>query len=283
MSALTQQRQAPEGSQSSILDVIRTELDEKIDKLTKAQSNISTLVGIVFTLRCDTNSLLEAQSALHQGTQEVAITIQSVSGGDAHETAKVSYRAPSKTTFRLVYVKTVRDYRNNRSRQMSMFLTTIRSCRYDNSTDIESDDSNDEYVSGDRQAILAERQHETSFFRKRIGPKREPLTGTGPSDPAFDQLMIYRYYRLMNTSHVCLAEKSRKTSKRVKTFQATFENATFGGEDPILLFDFFTTFVEGGNTLGVSKVRSFTIIPKLLKRRSESICSRFAMLDELAM
>lgn len=46
--AVAQQQQAPDSNQGSILDVMRTKLDEKIGKLAKAQLNTSTLAEIFF-------------------------------------------------------------------------------------------------------------------------------------------------------------------------------------------------------------------------------------------
>lgn len=69
-SALAQEQQAPDGSQGSILDVIRVDLDEKVDKLPKALADISTLIEEVFTLRHNTNTLHESESALRRNAQE---------------------------------------------------------------------------------------------------------------------------------------------------------------------------------------------------------------------
>lgn len=61
VSALAQQQQAANGNQGIILDVIRTELDEKIDKLPEVQPGINTLVEELFTLRYDIKTLPESQ------------------------------------------------------------------------------------------------------------------------------------------------------------------------------------------------------------------------------
>ena len=49
---------------SEIVNALRVELNEKIDELKQAQPNIDGLVKELFTLRRDTNSLLEQQSCL---------------------------------------------------------------------------------------------------------------------------------------------------------------------------------------------------------------------------
>lgn len=52
--------------------------DEKIDKLTKAQPDISTLVEELFPLRRGTNTLLKAQSALYPTTKDEITAVEIV-------------------------------------------------------------------------------------------------------------------------------------------------------------------------------------------------------------
>lgn len=86
-----------------------------------------------------------------------------------------------------------------------------------------------------------------------------------PSDPAYERLMNYQYYRLVNTSPVCLAAESKKLRNQVRMFQAAFKNTKFNGEDPILVFDLLTTFVVEADTLRVSEAHTFLMMPKLFK------------------
>lgn len=98
-----------------------------------------------------------------------------------------------------------------------------------------------------------------------------------PSHPTFNRLMNYWYYRLLNTSHVRLAGEFRKQSEQVKSFQATFRNTNFSREDPIIVFDFLSMFVEEASTLGVSEAHASLTLLKLLKSLGElklqSICN----------
>lgn len=94
VSALAQQQQAPDGSQCNVLDIISMELDEIIVKLAKAQLDIEPLVEELFTIRRDTNTLFETQSALCRGAQEKVVTNENVSEDGADETAKAEHCSP---------------------------------------------------------------------------------------------------------------------------------------------------------------------------------------------
>lgn len=61
VSALERERQSSDGNQDGIVNVIRTVLDERIDRLSTSQRNISALTKESFTHRRDTNAVLEAQ------------------------------------------------------------------------------------------------------------------------------------------------------------------------------------------------------------------------------
>lgn len=156
-SALAQQRQLSEGNQDSILNVIRTELEEMIE--TKSQTDISALVRELFTLRCDTNYLLEAQSVLRCTTQEEATKTENISVEDANETAEVKHHLLRKISCQ-VYAKVGSEPRNNRSNGMKKSLKVIQNCRHGDSAKSDSDDSGDKFVTDDSQIIHSARQHE---------------------------------------------------------------------------------------------------------------------------
>lgn len=59
------------------------------------------------------------------------------------------------------------------------------------------------------------------------GPHHERIRSIKSSDPAIDRLINFRYYRLINTTHVCLAEESKKPHEQVTKFQATIEKLSF--------------------------------------------------------
>lgn len=143
MGALAQQRQASDGFQGSIHNVICTELDDKTDKLTGTLPNNSAHVEKLFMLRRDTSTHLGAQSALRHGTREEVAAVGNVFVDNADETANVKDRSPRNTS-RHVYVRAGNKSRNNCSRRMTMSLTTVPNFRFDDSTDSESDDSDDE-------------------------------------------------------------------------------------------------------------------------------------------
>lgn len=73
----------------------------------------------------------------------------------------------------------------------------------------------------------------------------------------------------MKPSHVRLAEESEKLQEQVKSFQATFENIKFHGEDQILVVDFLTTFVKEADTLDEPDTHEFLIMQKVFNGRAE--------------
>ena len=81
--------------------------------------------------------------------------------------------------------------------------------------------------------------------------------------------MNYRYYRLADIRQTRSAFETKILRDQAKTFQSTFDNTKFSGDDPILVFDFLMKFVEEADTLNVSEDHAFVIIPKVLKGRAE--------------
>lgn len=147
-------------------------------------------------------------------------------------------------------------------------LTIVQNPRYEDSSEIESNDGNDDHVMNENHIARTECPHKVSFFERRKGPRHERQTVIKPSNPAFDRSINYRYYRLMITRHVCLADESKKLREQLKAFQATFEKTWFSGENPILVFKFLTTFVEEAKTFGVSDAHEVLIMSKLLNSRA---------------
>lgn len=80
-----------QGNQGAILTPIRKELGEKIDRLTKAQPDISALVEKLVTLKRDVNALLKTHSALRRGIQEEEGTAEDMAAEGADETADVRH------------------------------------------------------------------------------------------------------------------------------------------------------------------------------------------------
>lgn len=115
MSTLAQHQQAPDCNERNILNVLRMELDEKIDKFVKAQPDIGTLVEKLYTIRRDTNILLEVHSALCRGAQKKVVATEKFSEDNADETAKVEH-CPPENVSRQVFTITGNELRNNHSK-----------------------------------------------------------------------------------------------------------------------------------------------------------------------
>lgn len=80
--------------------------------------------------------------------QDAVVTIKNVSVDDVDETAEVKHRSQGNKS-QQVYVKMRNHPCNSRPTQITKSLATILICHFGNSTDGESDDSDDEYVTGD--------------------------------------------------------------------------------------------------------------------------------------
>ena len=263
-----------------IVSAIRAEFDEKIKELKQAQPNIEGLVKELFTLRRDTNSLMEQNATqnreiIDQDQAQDAQKTVAEAKGQALVRAEGNTEVPDKATTRRVEHQTQAHSTTNtqqqRSKRMTVSLTTIRNRRYDSSSDSESAESDeDPYQAVHQPQTRTERQNVISFFGRKKGPEHEGQVAIKPADPIFDRLMNYRYYRLMDTNQIRYAEESKKLRDQVKTFQATFASTEFSAQDPIMVFDFLTRFVEEADTLGVSEAHAFLILPKVLKGRAES-------------
>lgn len=212
MWAPAQKRQTSDSSQRSIHTVICTKLDKEIDKVAKAQRHISTLVEEFFALKQNTNTLLEAQSAHCRGVQEKVATAENVCVDDTDVTAEVNHCLP-RYSFRQIFVKTENKSQIIRSMQRTKSSIKFWNRHSDNSAHSELRDSDLEYVTGDCQIKHIERHYKISLYERKKKTRRNILLVFRLPGTAFDRLVNYRHYRLMDGSYVRLAEESRVLRK----------------------------------------------------------------------
>ena len=107
------------------------------------------------------------------------------------------------------------------------------------------------------------------FFKREKGPRYKHLVTIKPSDPLFDRLMSYRYYRLMQRSHRRDADMMLDTQKRMNALSVSLSDVKFDGKDPALVFDFLTRFTESADLNRMSEAQAFIALPKYLSGIAE--------------
>ena len=125
------------------------------------------------------------------------------------------------------------------------------------------DSSSDE----EEQNNNVQRSNSVKFipFHKRLrGPCHEGLEVIKPSDPRYDRLMSYRYYRLIDEDQQLRESSQTPLYKYLKELNLVMETHKFTGKDPILIFDFLTRYVEETDKLEMSEDQAFVLLPQFL-------------------
>ena len=116
-----------------------------------------------------------------------------------------------------------------------------------------SSESDSDSDSDDETAIAV------PFDRRRKGPKHPGLHVLRPSNPAFDRLMSYRYYRLRKTTHSRTARETGKVRDFIKRMDTSLRRHRFSGGDPVLILEFLRRFVQEADILGMSALLTTTM------------------------
>lgn len=124
VSALAHQ-QSFDIDQDEIINYIRSEFDQKIDKLANAQLNFTAFLQDLITLSREANGLLEAHWALGTGCQEGFSTEHYLFVQETEGTAKERRRFSRRAT-RQVHAIPVTESCTNRSKRINSSCTTIR-------------------------------------------------------------------------------------------------------------------------------------------------------------
>ena len=104
------------------------------------------------------------------------------------------------------------------------------------------------------------------FFDRVKGPAYLTLRAERPSDPTFDRLMNYRYYRLHKRSAALGTDVMIDGQRRLKALQRSLEaTSKFDGKDPIMVFAFRTRFTEEADLNGLTEAQALVALPRFLK------------------
>ncbi len=253
----------------ALVNALRAEFDDKIGKLINAQPDVSKLIDELFTLRRDTNTLLESQSQARKDidTQDAQPDSADEHGNSATEDeTDVLDQLPSRIAHRQHQAQASDSRRSKRNNKKTTTLS-YHSRRYDSPSDTDSDRSTetvDQYHRQEETTGVGER-NTIPFFRRKKGAHHHGLTVIQPSDPIYDRLMNYRYYRLADTRESRSTDTMKKVREHIRSLSTTFDDKDkFSGSDPILVLEFLTKFVEEADTLCITEAQAFIILPKLM-------------------
>ena len=127
-----------------------------------------------------------------------------------------------------------------------------------------------------RDTAYATGHHESShdatvlpFHARPIGPPHVGLRSIKPANSLFDKLMSYRSYRLKRTIDVRSLFDTTEVRTHLKNLTLTLKSLAFDGDDPIMIFDFLTRFVNEADMLNMSEAQAFVARPAFLKSDAE--------------
>jgi len=259
----------------------RDEQNNRIDAITAALASIGDIKDIlsdVATLRRDTNTLLETQARQARGVdtnppqrqeqgqprqeniqpQPIGIPRNGREPPQQHQ--GVGYRDPYQA----------RDQPRGHPQRARI--------NYEDPYQLPSSDDEPEYHTGYPVGHQHERYREYDlgrtakipFYNRDKGPRYPGLTVNKPSDPLFDRLMNYRYYRLLETEHERDAQTLIDALKRQKALTiALGSDFKFDGSDPIMVFAFLTRLTEEADLNNLTEAQAFALLPRYLGGTAE--------------
>ncbi len=130
----------------------------------------------------------------------------------------------------------------------------------------DSSDSDDEYANTPvDEDSDDDRAGRIPFFSRSKGPRYRGLLVKKPSDPLFDRLTNYRYYRLLRQDRNRDAGAMLDANKKLKALALTLGSSwKFDGSDPILVFQFLTRLTEEADLVGMTEAQLFAALPRFL-------------------
>ncbi len=127
-----------------------------------------------------------------------------------------------------------------------------------------SDDDPAYYNAGYRE-VADDPTRRIRFYEREKGPAYLTLRAERPSDPTFDRLMNYRFYRLLKRRASRDAEAMIDGQRRMKALQRSLDSQSkFDGKDPILVFAFLTRFTEECDLNGLTEAQALVALPRFL-------------------
>lgn len=249
---LTEPNQANQRTDPIGMDSLRKEVEALSTAIAEYKINPTEgLANDVRLLRSDVNRLLERWSPTSPHVSEPIGQNQTTHtetpndrqrharpSGHQKSSRRLSAKPPSMRSYNSGIRRPPRDYEDTTS----------------------SEDDANEYATSDED----EEPPTIPFFQREKGPKYPGLSSLHPSDPLFDRLMSYRYYRLMRTSRTRSSATTGVIRKQIKNLELILKDHKFSGEDPIMVFDFLTRFVEEADTIGMSEGQAFVALPHFL-------------------
>ena len=255
-----------------VLQMELQELRAAIQALQNPTGPDPTLVNDVRTIRSDLNRLLEERSTSVQ--QDPQVEQQVPSSVDSRESQEPKEdpleNLPSRNMQSAVRFVPSHSHKSRRSVRNSQSKYTGSRGRHH--SDTESDSSNEERSTYKDQDTSDSDGDESTipFFSRVKGPKHGSLKSIKPSDVLFDRLMNYRYYRLKRTKGSRSSKHILEVRKHLKSLDITLKEYKFNGQDPILVFDFLSRFVEQADTLRMTEMQAFVALPHYLSGTAEN-------------
>lgn len=106
------------------------------------------------------------------------------------------------------------------------------------------------------------------FYLREKGHKHPGLASLRPSDSRFVRLISYRSYRLMDTEGRWTSRATTVVHFHLKRLELSFADNKFSGDDPVMIFNFLTRFVEEAEILGISEGQEFLTLPSFITKHS---------------
>lgn len=151
--------------------------------------------------------------------------------------------------------------KSRKNKRKGSYSSSSESSDSDRSTSSESSSSSDESQDGDEF-------HDAPRPR---GPRYKGLKELRPPNPAFDRLLSYRTYRLRNRRQKRSGKETGKVRDHLKRLGLTMKDASFNGDDPILVLEFLTRFADEADTLEMSEAQAFVALPYFLKGQAATL------------
>ncbi len=198
----------------------RTQQNEQFAALAeqlKPLANLNQLASDMATLRRDANRALENQSSSVHLEQPVT------------ESAQLAALEAQ-----------IAELREKLAAAPCAAAADVSQARQDNTArdNADSSDSDDGYVNAPvDEDSDDDRAGRIPFFSRSKGPRYRGLLVKKPSDPLFDRLTNYRYYRLLRQDRTRDAGAMLDSNKKLKALALTLGSTwKFNGDDPILVF-----------------------------------------------
>lgn len=251
---------------------LRRELAEIRADVAGKRSNpeIAQLTENIRILRGDVNTLLEGGSAVAPGGLAASSRPTSSAAAGNSNVVAPPQGAVEVHTVRSDTEEDVTPKKRTHSRSRSQGSKTKSKSRKSHASNRKEEHDTSSDSQGSRKYDVVdttdddEIQVVVTFFEREKGPKHDGLSSLKPSNPLYDRLMSYRYYRLMRTSDRRSSRSTGMLSALLKRMGLTMKEHSFSGDDPIMVFDFLTRFVEEADTLSMSEAQAFVALPHFL-------------------